>query len=169
MFYLAGITEPGSRPDGVPHRVDVGEWYSSEEEARDRLGVVMSLSSLAFGDGAVESASWYLQRASVLPLAGFERTGYFYGYRLDDDTLYPIAGGFGSRLDADRWEPFLEFVERERAHAVGLPFLRDELRRFRLVDAMGEGRVNFSHFRFAPVSSELLVRPLNVCAGELLF
>lgn len=166
MFYLAGITDHGT---SGPRRVDVREWYDSEQEARDRLGVVMSLSSLAFGDALTASASWYLQHAAPRPRSALERTDYFYGYLLDELTWYPIAGGFASEREADGWEPFIEVLERERASAAGLPYLRDELLRFRIDEVATEGRVNFSHFRFAPVSCELLVRPMNVQSGELLF
>ncbi len=165
MYYLRGAPE---RFDGAPDAVEIPRVYETESEARAELSVVMTLSRMVHGDAIADSTSWYLQTADVGSRAALDEEQVFHGYLLGD-TVYPLAGGWVDLLDAFDWEPFVCELERARAHRARLPWRRDMLGQFSIDTCRPTFVIDMSYFRFTPVSSELLVRPLNVYVTEPLF
>ncbi|GAB7066619.1 hypothetical protein H7J06_10830 [Mycobacterium hodleri] len=165
LYYLRGAPD---RVDGAPDAIEIPRVYESEAEARAELSVVMTLSRMVHGDVVADSASWYLQTADVTSPPAVHEEQVFHGYLLAD-TVYPLAGGWDELLDAFDWEPFVCEIERRRAHRARLPWQRKMLGQFSIETCRPTCSIDYSFFRFAPVSSELLVRPLNVYATEPLF
>jgi hypothetical protein len=165
VYYLRGAPESF---DGAPDAIEIPRIYESESEAREELSVVMTLSRMVHGDSIADSASWYLQTADVASPPALTEEEVFHGYLLCD-TVYPLAGGWDELLDAFDWEPFVCELERGRAHRARLPWQRDMLGQFSIETCQPTCAIDYSYFRFTPVSSELLVRPLNVYVTEPLF
>lgn len=165
VHYLRGAPESF---DGAPDAIEIPRLYQTEAEARAELSVVMTLSRMVHGDVIANSTSWYLQIAdtSTPPAIGEEEV--FHGYLLAD-TVYPLAGGWDELLEAFDWEPFVCEIERGRAHRARLPWRRDMLGQFSIETCRPTCAIDYSFFRFTPVSSELLVRPLDVYVTEPLF
>ena len=165
VYYLRGAPE---RIDGAPDAIEIPRAYGSEAEARAELAVVMTLGRMVHGDVVADSTSWYLQTADVVGPASLGGEETFFGYPIGD-TVYPLAGGWDQLLDAFDWEPFVCELERVRAHRAGLPWRRDMLGQFSLETCRATCAIDYSYFRFTPISTELLVRPLNVYVTEPLF
>lgn len=165
VYYLRGTPD---RFDGAPDSIEVPRVYESEADARAELSVVMTLSRMVHGDAIANATSWYLQAADVTSPPAIDEEQVFHGYLLAD-TVYPLAGGWNELLDAFDWEPFVCEIERARAHRARLPWQRDMLGQFSIETCRPTCAIDYSFFRFTPVSSELLVRPLNVYVTEPLF
>ncbi|TPG29860.1 hypothetical protein [Mycolicibacterium hodleri] len=165
VYYLRG-TPQGF--DGAPDAIEIPRLYETESEARAELSVVMTLSRMVHGDTIANSASWYLQTADVSSAPALGEEAVFHGYLLGE-TVYPLAGGWDELLDAFDWEPFVCEIERGRAHRARLPWRRDMLGQFSIETCRPTCAIDYSFFRFTPVSSELLVRPLDVYVTEPLF
>jgi len=165
VYYLRGVPERfGDGPDAI----EIPRVYESEAEARAELSVVMTLSRMVHGDAVADSASWYLQTADVASPPAVDEEQVFHGYLLGD-TVYPLAGGWDELLDAFDWEPFLCEIEQRRAHRARLPWQRNMLGQFSIETCRPTCSIDYSFFRFTPVCSELLVRPLDVYVTEPLF
>ena len=165
VYYLRGTPD---RFVGASDSIEVPRVYESEDEARAELSVVMTLSRMVHGDAVADSASWYLQTADVASPPTIDEEQVFHGYLLAD-TVYPLAGGWNELLDAFDWEPFVCEIERARAHRARLPWHRDMLGQFSIETCRPTCSIDYSFFRFTPVASELLVRPLDVYVTEPLF
>lgn len=165
VYYLRGTPD---RFTGASDSIEVPRVYESEGEARAELSVVMTLSRMVHGDAVADATSWYLQTADVASLPTIDEEQVFHGYLLAD-TVYPLAGGWNELLDAFDWEPFVCEIERTRAHRARLPWQRDMLGQFSIETCRPTCKIDYSFFRFTPVSSELLVRPLDVYVTEPLF
>ncbi|MDT5334873.1 MAG: hypothetical protein QOD90_378 [Mycobacterium sp.] len=165
VYYLRGAPESF---DGAPDAIEIPRVYETESDARAELSVVMTLSRMVHGDAIANSTSWYLQTADVASAPALGEEEVFHGYLLAD-TVYPLAGGWDELLDAFDWEPFVCEIERGRAHRARLPWRRDMLGQFSIETCRPTCDIDYSYFRFTPVSSELLVRPLNVYVTEPLF
>jgi hypothetical protein len=165
VYYLRGAPESF---DGAPDAIEIPRLYETEAEARAELSVVMTLSRMVHGDVIANSTSWYLQTADVSTPPAIREEEVFHGYLLAD-TVYPLAGGWDELLDAFDWEPFVCEIERGRAHRASLPWRRDMLGQFSIETCRPTCAIDYSFFRFTPVSSELLVRPLDVYVTEPLF
>jgi hypothetical protein len=165
VYYLRGAAQS---LDGAPDAIEIPRVYETESEARAELSVVMTLSRMVHGDVIADSTSWYLQTADTTGPPAIREEEVFHGYLLAD-TVYPLAGGWDELLDAFDWEPFVCEIERGRAHRARLPWQRDMLGQFSIETCRPTCAIDYSFFRFTPVSSELLVRPLNVYVTEPLF
>ena len=165
VHYLRGTPEG---VDGAPDAVEVPRLYDSQRAARSDLSVIMTLSRMVHGDAIADGSSWYLQTALTACGPTLADEEIFHGYRLGD-TVHPVAGGWDSLLEAYEWEPFVAELERRRAHRARLPWRRDLLSQFSLDTCRGTCDVDYAFFRFTPIRSELLVRPLHVYATEPLF
>lgn len=165
VYYLRGTPEG---VDGAPDAVEVPRLYDSERTARVDLSVIMTLSRMVHGEVIAKGSSWYLQTAITACGPTLVDDEIFHGYLLGD-TVHPVAGGWDSLHEAYEWEPFVAELERRRAHRARLPWRRDLLGQFSLDTCSGTRDVDYAFFRFTPVSSELLVRPLHVYVTEPLF
>jgi hypothetical protein len=165
VHYLSGVPEPGP---GVPAALEVPQVYRSEQAAREQLSVMMTLAAMVQGDAVANAASWYLLTADTSAPAALGEEEAFHGYLLDD-TVYPLAGGWIELFDAYEGLPFVVELERRRAHRAGLPWQPDMINQFSLETCRPTCDIDYSFFRFTPLSSELLVRPLHVYVTEPLF
>ncbi|MEU0496792.1 hypothetical protein [Mycobacterium sp. NPDC006124] len=165
LYYLRGVPRGVA---GAPDTIEIPRVYESEDEARSELGVVMTLSRMVHGDVIADAASWYLQIADVGSAPDLDEEQVFHGYLLAD-TVYPLAGGWRDLLQALVWEPFLREIEQRRAHRARLPWSPDMLGQFSIETCRPTCAIDYSFFRFTPVDSELLVRPLDVYVTEPLF
>lgn len=161
--YLIGI------PDcpGAPATIGLSRVYDTAADAEADLGVVMMLCRMTKGDTVVDSTSWYLQSAvtaAIVPTS----SDLYYGYLLDD-VVYPIAGGWADKDDAARWAPFVHEAEQRHAVAARMPWAPTMLKQFRLSSVAGAEQIDVDYFRFAPHTSRLLVRPLDLYVTEPLF
>lgn len=160
--YLIGIPDC----NGAPPSISVPRIYDTAADAEADLGVIMMLCRLTHGDMAVESSSWYLQSASVYRTAP-TNAAEFYGYILDG-VVYPVAGAWDERRIA-LWEPFVGEFERQHARDARMPWSSSMLKKLRLCEFAGVEDIEMGYFRFAPLHSQLLVRPLNLYVTEPLF
>lgn len=127
----------------------------------------MMLCRMTHGDMVVDSSSWYLQSALIVGAVP-NGSEVYYGYLLED-VVYPVAGGWDDERLADLWEPFVVEIEQRNALAARIPWTRSKLRQFHPSDFAGVERIDTDCFRFAPLGSRLLVRPLDLYVTEPLF